>query len=163
MNQALTCVGRSREFKTSLIVLCALLVLGNHTVGANPPPHKCAGPLIGTWKLQSFVREDAATGQKTEPYGAHPNGYIHYGADCRMYVMVVKENRKAPATDVPTDAERIELFGGPYRHVVESGMDGYYPGAPIQDGREVSFPQGNYSERPHWNYRAGGLLCGYVD
>ena len=124
MNQALTCVGRSREFKTPLIALCALLVLGNETAGANPAPPKCAGPLIGTWKLQSFVREDAATGQKTEPYGAHPNGYIHYGPDCRMYVMVVKENRKAPATDVPTDAERIELFAGLIAYTGSYTIDG---------------------------------------
>src|SRR6516165_1688398 len=123
MNQTLTCVTRSREFKTSLIALCTLLVLGNQPAGANPAPHKCANPLIGTWKLQSFVREDA-TGQKTEPYGAHPNGYIHYGPDCRMYVMLVKDNRKAPAADVPTDAERIELFAGLIAYTGSYTIDG---------------------------------------
>jgi len=41
-----------------------------------------------------------------------------------MYVMVVKENRKAPATDVPTDAERIELFGGLIAYTGSYTIDG---------------------------------------
>jgi Lipocalin-like domain len=54
-------------------------------------------PLLGTWKLQSFTVEYQDTGQKIEPYGAYPSGYLTYGADCRMYVIVVSEGRKPPA------------------------------------------------------------------
>jgi hypothetical protein len=68
--------------------------------------------LLGTWKLQSFTIEYQDTGQKVEPYGAHPSGYLTYGADCRMYVIVVSEGRKPQTGVVPTDAEKIELFNG---------------------------------------------------
>jgi Lipocalin-like domain len=43
--------------------------------------------------------------------GAHPTGYLSYGPDCRMYAIIVRENRKQPAGVVPTDVEKIELFG----------------------------------------------------
>ncbi len=72
----------------------------------------CTGRQLGTWKLQSFTTEDLATGQKSDLFGAHPSGYLNYGPDCRMYVMLVKEGRKAPATFVPTDAERVDLYSG---------------------------------------------------
>jgi Lipocalin-like domain len=72
----------------------------------------CAGPQLGTWKLQSFTTEYLETGQTAEPYGAHPTGYLSYGPDCRMYAIIVRENRKGPAGILPTDAEKIELFGG---------------------------------------------------
>jgi hypothetical protein len=45
-----------------------------------------------------------------EPFGAHPRGYLSYGADRRMYGIVAGEGRKPPAGAGPTDAEKIELF-----------------------------------------------------
>jgi lipocalin-like protein len=76
------------------------------------PQHACADPLLGTWKLQSFKTEYPDTGQTNEPFGAHPSGYLSYGADCRVYAIVAGEGRKPPVGDVPTDAEKVELFGG---------------------------------------------------
>jgi hypothetical protein len=72
----------------------------------------CGGPQLGTWKLQSFTTEDLATGEKSALFGEHPSGYLSYGLDCRMYAILIKEGRKAPATLVPTDAERVDLYGG---------------------------------------------------
>ncbi|MGF6535945.1 hypothetical protein P3T20_006763 [Paraburkholderia sp. GAS206C] len=72
----------------------------------------CTGPQLGTWKLQSFTTEDLDTGEKTDLFGAHPSGYLSYGPDGRMYAILVKEGRKAPADLVPTDAERVDLYGG---------------------------------------------------
>jgi len=31
-------------------------------------------PILGTWKLKSFVREVTATGEKYNQMGEHPNG-----------------------------------------------------------------------------------------
>ena len=59
-----------------------------------------------------MVTTDLATGQKFEPFGAHPTGYISYGVNCRMQLIITADGRKAPANLVPTDAERIELYGG---------------------------------------------------
>jgi len=67
-------------------------------------------PLIGTWKLKSYVREVAATGERYNERGEHPNGYLSYAADGRMYAIITWENRVAPPDVVPTDEERIKLF-----------------------------------------------------
>ena len=66
--------------------------------------------LLGTWRLQSFRTEFQDTHQTVEPFGAHPSGYLSYGADCRMYAIVVGDGRKPPVGADPTDAEKIELF-----------------------------------------------------
>jgi hypothetical protein len=70
------------------------------------------GAQLGTWKLQSFIDEDVATGQKTDLFGPHPSGYLNYGPDGRMYAILIKEGRKAPDTLIPTDAERVDLYSG---------------------------------------------------
>ena len=67
-------------------------------------------PLIGTWKLKSYVREVAATGERYNERGEHPNGYLGYSADGRMYAIITWENRITPREVVPTDEERIKLF-----------------------------------------------------
>ena len=71
-----------------------------------------SNPLLGTWKLQSFTTEYQDTGEQVEPYGAHPSGYLNYGPDRRMYVIIAGEGRKTPIGVVPTGAETIELFNG---------------------------------------------------
>jgi hypothetical protein len=68
-------------------------------------------PLIGTWKLKSYVREVAATGERYNERGEHPNGYLAYSADGRMYAIITWENRIVPQDVVPTNDERIKLFG----------------------------------------------------
>jgi hypothetical protein len=67
-------------------------------------------PLIGTWKLKSYVREVAATGERYNERGEHPNGYLSYAADGRMYAIITWDNREAPGEVVPTNAERVRLF-----------------------------------------------------
>lgn len=73
---------------------------------------RCTGAHLGTWKLQSFTDEDLETGQKTDLFGAHPSGYLSYGADGRMYALLLKQGRKAPDSLIPTDAERVDLYSG---------------------------------------------------
>jgi hypothetical protein len=87
---------------------CGVFFLGGMT--ATEAREQCSGPQLGTWKLQSYVTEEIATGQKSTLLGAHPTGFLHYGPDCRMYAILIKDGRKPPATFVPTDAERIDLY-----------------------------------------------------
>ena len=68
-------------------------------------------PLLGTWKLKSFVREVAATGERYNERGEHPNGYLGYAADGRMYAIITWDNRANPHDVVPTNEERIRLYG----------------------------------------------------
>jgi hypothetical protein len=66
--------------------------------------------ILGTWKLLSYVGEDVATGAKSDVMGAHPSGYIHYGRDGRMIVIIVGADRRKPAGPVATPAEAQALI-----------------------------------------------------
>ena len=99
----------TRATRTS-IAASLLLLLGSGAALCQQPP--CTGAQLGTWKLVSVTFQYQDTGEKTEPYGAHPSGYLSYGADCRMYALIVSEGRKPPAGDVPTSAEKADLYAG---------------------------------------------------
>lgn len=84
--------------------------------------------FLGTWKLRSAVQEDGETGKKSYPLGVSPTGYLNYSSDGRMMVILVGDNRKAPAGPVPTDAEMITL----YKSVVA------YAGTYTVDGNRIT-------------------------
>ncbi len=97
--------------KRSIVAAYCSLFLGS--MDASGQGHQsCTGPHLGTWKLLSYTTEDLATGQKTNLLGAHPSGFLGYGSDCRMYAILIKDGRRAPATSVSTDAELIDLYSG---------------------------------------------------
>jgi len=60
--------------------------------------------------MVSWQREAIATGERVDALGPDPVGYINYGADGRMYAMVVKKARQRPADAVPSDDEKLSLF-----------------------------------------------------
>ena len=66
-------------------------------------------PVLGTWKLKSFVREITATGEKINQMGEHPSGYIGYSADGRMYAIATSANRIKPRDAIAADEERVKL------------------------------------------------------
>jgi Lipocalin-like domain len=76
--------------------------------------------LLGTWRLKSFVRQNIATGERRPALGDHPDGYLGYGPDGRMYALFVAGGRVVPTGDQPTDEERAQLhksmiaYGGTY-------------------------------------------------
>jgi hypothetical protein len=67
-------------------------------------------PLLGTWKLKSFVRQDVVTGERRPALGERPEGYLGYAPDGRMYALFVAGGRVIPAGEQLTDAERGELY-----------------------------------------------------
>lgn len=69
--------------------------------------------------------EDPATNEKHNPLGVHPGGYLSYGSDCRMSVILVKESRRGPAELVPTDSESIELYRGMMAYAGSYSIDGF--------------------------------------
>jgi hypothetical protein len=68
-----------------------------------------ASPLLGTWKLKSYVATTAA-GERSAPYGAHPTGYLTYSADGRMHAIGITDGRAASQGADPTDEERATLW-----------------------------------------------------
>ena len=84
-------------------------------------------PLVGTWKLKSFVRETVGTGERYNQLGEHPQGFLGYSSDGRMYAILVAGDRIKPQEEAPTDEERIKLhksmmaYAGTY--TVDAGKD----------------------------------------
>ena len=64
------------------------------------------GQLIGVWKLQTFKLEFQDTGERVEPFGAHPNGYGIFAREGRTMAVLTAEGRAAPRTD----ADRATAF-----------------------------------------------------
>jgi hypothetical protein len=70
-----------------------------------------AAVIIGTWKLQSYVREVLASGKRYNQFGDNPDGYLGYSPDGRMYAIFVRHDRIRPDDVVPTDEEGVRLLG----------------------------------------------------
>src|SRR5271165_7337255 len=80
--------------------------------------------LLGTWKLESMVYEATATGQRSWPYGDHPDGYLSYSPDGRMYAIGVADDRPKPSNLVPTDEEGVKLQGSMFAYAGTYTADG---------------------------------------
>jgi hypothetical protein len=67
--------------------------------------------LYGTWQLESSKQTIVATGEIRNPQGIAPLGFLTYGEDGRMSVIIVDTSRPKPADlSKLTDAERVTLF-----------------------------------------------------
>jgi lipocalin-like protein len=99
-----------------------LVALTGITLFLSPMIASLAGenPILGTWKLKSYVREVTVTGEKIDQLGEHPDGYLSYSADGRMYAIGTSDNRVKPRNVNPDDEERVKLhqtmfaFAGTY-------------------------------------------------
>jgi Lipocalin-like domain len=66
-------------------------------------------PLLGTWKLKSYVATTEA-GEMSTPYGEHPSGYLSYSADGRMHAIGIADGRLAAAqSTLLTDGDLAAL------------------------------------------------------
>jgi len=83
-----------------------------------------ASPLLGTWKLQSLVFEAIPSGQRSKPFGDHPDGYLSYSPDGRMYAIGAGEDRPKPRDPVPTDEEKVKLQGSMFAYAGSYTTDG---------------------------------------
>ena len=69
--------------------------------------------LYGTWRLVSSVTTVLSTGEKYNALGKAPLGYITYGPEGRMQVIIVSDQRSRPghaAIAAMTDQERKDLL-----------------------------------------------------
>ena len=67
--------------------------------------------IVGTYRLISSQRVILDTGEKEDSYGKNPNGFITYGSDGRMTVVIVRSDRSKPESlEQLTDMQRAELF-----------------------------------------------------
>jgi hypothetical protein len=94
----------------ALLWFLPLLILAGRALAQAPPAGSDQERLIGTWRLVSYLGEEIPSGARSEVMGAHPTGYINYGRDGRMMVIIVASNRSKPAGTVATPAEAEALI-----------------------------------------------------
>ena len=76
--------------------------------------------LPGTYKLISCTRTIVESSKVEDCYGKHPSGYVMYGADGRMLVLITHEGRPKPSRTDMTDQDRadqyrtLNAYGGTY-------------------------------------------------
>ena len=81
-------------------------------------------PILGNWKLQSLAFEAIGTGQRSSSFGDHPDGYLSYSADGRMYAIGVVGDRPKPRDLVPTDEEKVKLLESMFAYAGTYTADG---------------------------------------
>jgi hypothetical protein len=90
-------------------ILIALTVVALATSILLAKAHAAAA-VVGTWRLVSWIEEEAETKIQHKPFGDNPAGLITYTADGRMMVMFTDPNRKPPAALKATDSEAAQLY-----------------------------------------------------
>lgn len=130
-------------------------------------------PLLGTWKLKSYV-VTAATGETSTPYGAHPAGYLTYSADGRMQVIGTSDGRAALREPAPKDEAQAKLYNtmfayagrysvaprqghAPYRCFLGRSLDRRRSGAILCDQRQ--HPDRHIPSRRSSKWYAGRIRC----
>jgi len=96
--------------RAALLIVIAVLGLPCHLSAQTDQANSIRQAILGTWKLVSYVREELPSGTKSDVMGAHPSGYINYGRDGRMMVIIVGSNRNKPAGAVATPDEAEALI-----------------------------------------------------
>jgi len=96
--------------RTALLIVVAVLGLPGHLPAQTGQANSIQQAILGTWKLVSYVREELPSGAKSDVMGAHPSGYINYGHDGRMMVIIVGSDRNKPAGAVATPDEAEALI-----------------------------------------------------
>src|SRR4051812_30308802 len=81
------------------------MIAGEITMGVGAGTN----PLLGTWELKSYVAI-TETGEKSDPYGERPTGYLSYSADGRMHAIGIADGRAVSQRADPTDEERATLW-----------------------------------------------------
>jgi hypothetical protein len=66
--------------------------------------------LSGTYKLISSTRTILETGEVKDSYGKHPKGYVMYGKDGRMLVLITHDGRPKPSRTDMTDQDRADQY-----------------------------------------------------
>jgi len=93
-----------------LLFVVAVLGLPSYFSAQTEQANSIQQAILGTWRLVSYVREELPSGAKSDVMGAHPSGYINYGRDGRMIVIIVGSDRKKPAGAVATPDEAEALI-----------------------------------------------------
>ena len=127
--------------RAALLVVLVLLALPYRASAQRDQANSIQQQFLGTWKLVSYVREEVASGDKSDVMGAHSSGYINYGRDGRMMVIIVSSDRKKPVGPVATPEEAEALirsmlaYAGTYTIDSEPKTDTHHIDVPWDQSR----------------------------
>jgi hypothetical protein len=93
----------------SLMVRAGLVALFIVT-GAYCSASRAAEPLVGSWRLVSWVEVETESKSVRAPFGDNPSGMISYTPDGRMSLFIIDPKRKPPIGPKATDTEADELY-----------------------------------------------------
>jgi hypothetical protein len=82
------------------MIPCARAVRSAFTallLGVTLPAIAAGPPVVGTWGLVSYAREDPATGASTFPWGEKPSGLLLFLPDGHMSVVINAQGRQPAA------------------------------------------------------------------
>jgi hypothetical protein len=73
--------------------------------------------VIGVWRLRSYYLEVQQTGERIEPYGAHPKGVLMIHPGGRVAVVMTPGEQRRPTTeaDQAQAFQRLIAYSGLYR------------------------------------------------
>ena len=101
------------------------MVLTSFIMMAAVGPTSAQEVLDGTWKLISSKRTTVATSATVDTFGPDPQGYIMYGKDGRMMVLIARSDRPKPESiDKITDEQRNRLFSSMIAYAGTYKFDG---------------------------------------
>ncbi|MBV9608637.1 MAG: lipocalin-like domain-containing protein [Acidobacteria bacterium] len=96
--------------RAAVLMLLAIVCLPCQVMAQTRQAEPVARQFFGTWRLVSYVGEEVGSSTKSDVMGPHPSGYINYGPDGRMIVIIVGSDRKKPAAAVATPEEAQALL-----------------------------------------------------
>jgi Lipocalin-like domain len=73
--------------------------------------------ILGCWEMISWTRTLVGSSEEVDALGPDPFGYISYTPDNRVMVFVLKNSRKRPLSNTPSDSEKIGLFNSMFAYV----------------------------------------------
>ncbi len=91
------------------------------SVKPGKPPADC--PVLGTWRLRTYVRERLSDGQRHNQFGEAPVGYIGYAPDGRMYAIFTRDDRVVPRIrHFVLEGDTLTITTAPYKSYLDGTM-----------------------------------------
>jgi hypothetical protein len=124
---------RFQAFQPDGVSMRNTVLIGAVALAFSPHAYAAEFALPGTYRLVSEQRTIVDTGEVISTTSSH--GYITYGADGRMIVLIVRQPRPKPeSAEKITDAQRIDLL----RTMTAYAGTYTFDGATVEHSIEIS-------------------------
>lgn len=94
--------------------------------------------ILGTYKLISATNKSLDTGNSVPAFGEHPKGFITYGKEGRMLVLITYDGRPKPEDVLKTSIEERDAL---YRSMVAYGGTYTYSANRIEHHVDISWDE----------------------